>query len=160
MHFFHYLMNILNWMLVQWTSKMCPFYIAKFFFWWQLHFNLQQSLKDTLTMEEEEEDLELAMWTLSLPWAMSSPRPTPCHEITFHMTYMRQRYEKTWPWHEFTAILHCHVSRIIHTVSCTCVGTYYRLAFIKPTYLMQGLTKTRCPSKIWTLALDEQKPQK
>ena len=27
--FFHYLMNIFNWMLVQWTSKLCPFYISK-----------------------------------------------------------------------------------------------------------------------------------
>ena len=32
-------MNLFLWMLVQWTSKMCPFHISKNIFWWQVHFN-------------------------------------------------------------------------------------------------------------------------
>ena len=31
MFFFHYLMDIFHWMLVQWTSKLCPFHISKLF---------------------------------------------------------------------------------------------------------------------------------
>ena len=41
MHFFHYLMNIFNWMLVQWTSKLCPFHISKNIFWVQVHYKSQ-----------------------------------------------------------------------------------------------------------------------
>ena len=31
-------MNLFLWMLVQWTSTMCPFHISKKYFWWQVHF--------------------------------------------------------------------------------------------------------------------------
>ena len=32
-------MNIFNWLLMQWTSRLCPFHISKNIYWWQVHFN-------------------------------------------------------------------------------------------------------------------------
>ena len=36
---FHYLMNIFIWMLVQWTSKLCPFHISNISLQVQVYFN-------------------------------------------------------------------------------------------------------------------------
>ena len=34
----HYLMNLFLWMLVQWTSKLCPCHISNNIFWVHIHF--------------------------------------------------------------------------------------------------------------------------
>ena len=49
---FHYSVNLFLWMLVQWTSKMCPFHISKNNFWWQIHFKEELHNRFNLISEE------------------------------------------------------------------------------------------------------------
>ena len=46
---FHYLMNLFLWMLVQWTSQLCPPVTYQFFFIFlvQIHFNLFEKVRKT-----------------------------------------------------------------------------------------------------------------